>query len=150
MGALDGLTIQNSNGFHDGGNQLCGDINQNIISWSETNGMSDATLTRFQMHGQQFIIAPDYTPCPKLADFSPNGIPPVPCWIWHELKYKTSEDNKTVSLSSTQFATSTTFWLPIVRGFHYCKIISPARVMEWYYVDGLRQFYSIINPPVSL
>lgn len=131
----------------DGGNHLCGDINQNVISWAEANAIAPATLSRFKMYGQQFTIAPDYTPCPKLADLLPSGVPPGPCWIWEELRYKTSEDNKTVSLSSTQFATTLDIWLPMVRGFHYCKIISPARVMEWYYVDGLRQFYSTKNPP---
>lgn len=23
--------------------------------------------------------------------------------------------------------------------FHYCKLLSPARIMEWMYVDGLRR-----------
>ena len=27
--------------------------------------------------------------------------------------------------------------------FHYCKLLSPARAMEWVYVDGLRRFLPI-------
>ena len=25
-------------------------------------------------------------------------------------------------------------------GYHYCKLLSPARAIEWMYVDGLRAF----------
>lgn len=28
---------------------------------------------------------------------------------------------------------------PDSAGFHYCKLLSPARIMEWIYVDGLRR-----------
>lgn len=24
-------------------------------------------------------------------------------------------------------------------GYHYCKLLSPARAMEWIYVDGLKE-----------
>ena len=29
---------------------------------------------------------------------------------------------------------------PDSSGFHYCKLLSPARAMEWIYVDGLRRY----------
>lgn len=30
-------------------------------------------------------------------------------------------------------------------GYHYCKLLSPARAMEWIYVDGLRYYDSLSN-----
>jgi hypothetical protein len=30
-------------------------------------------------------------------------------------------------------------WIPDPGCFHYCKLLSPARVTEWMYVDGLRE-----------
>jgi hypothetical protein len=35
--------------------------------------------------------------------------------------------------------------LPCDAGFHYCKILSPARSVEWMYVDGLKNKYSTKN-----
>jgi hypothetical protein len=29
---------------------------------------------------------------------------------------------------------------PDSAGYHYCKLLSPARAMEWIYVDGLRKY----------
>lgn len=31
------------------------------------------------------------------------------------------------------------YWLKETAGLHYCKVLSPARVIEWIYVDGLRE-----------
>jgi hypothetical protein len=28
-------------------------------------------------------------------------------------------------------------WL---RGFHYCKLLSPSRALEWFYVDSLKPY----------
>lgn len=35
-------------------------------------------------------------------------------------------------------ATPKDYWISSAAGFHYCKLLSPARVMEWMYIDGLR------------
>jgi hypothetical protein len=33
--------------------------------------------------------------------------------------------------------TPTTYPIKAARGFHYCKVLSPFRVIEWIYVDSL-------------
>jgi len=33
--------------------------------------------------------------------------------------------------------TPTDYFIEAAAGFHYCKLISPFRAMEWMYVDGL-------------
>ena len=53
-------------------------------------------------------------------------------------------DNSTtpgrVWVNSTGFTTPLPFFLPVSGGFHYCLLLSPARAIEWIYVDSLRTF----------
>ena len=93
---------------------------------------SPNTLARFSKYGQSFTVGKDIDVCPA-----------GPCWIWKELQYVESSDGNSVEVSSPQFSTPTDFWLKMSAGFHYCKVLSPARVIEWLYVDGLRAKYSL-------
>ncbi len=34
--------------------------------------------------------------------------------------------------------TPTTYFIQYAAAFHYCKVLSPARAMEWIYVDSLK------------
>ena len=72
-----------------------------------------------------------------------------PCWIWTELSYEESADGSEVVVQAPYFATEYDFPLPMSAGFHYCKVLSPARALEWIYVDGLRAKYSLKNPPAT-
>lgn len=115
----------------DGGAVRCGEINQAALDWARS-ATAQATVARYDAHGQHYVVGPDVDVCPA-----------GPCWIWEELHYTPSEDRKTVVLTSPQFATETDFPLPKTAGFHYCKVLSPARAVEWMYVDSLREFYSL-------
>lgn len=43
-------------------------------------------------------------------------------------------------MQSPAFVTDVTAHIyPDSAGYHYCKLLSPARIMEWIYVDGLRR-----------
>ena len=35
--------------------------------------------------------------------------------------------------------------VPAAAGFHYCKVLSPARAMEWIYMGGLKKYMGIKN-----
>ena len=89
-------------------------------------------MGRFKSYGQPYTIGLDIDVCPA-----------GPCWIWKELQYNTTASGDAVELRSPQFSTATDFPLPKTAGFHYCKVLSPARAMEWIYVDGLRAKYSL-------
>lgn len=115
----------------DGGGVRCGEINQFSWDWAKSSTASK-TLERFTNYGQPYVIGSDVDVCPA-----------GPCWIWEELHYNRTVSNDYVLLTSPQFSTATDFWLPKTAGFHYCKVLSPARAMEWMYVDGLRAKYSL-------
>jgi len=42
-------------------------------------------------------------------------------------------------------STPTDFKIKASAGFHYCKILSPFRVLEWIYIDGLYDHNGIKN-----
>jgi len=67
-------------------------------------------------------------------------------WIPSAMKNEDKVDergNPYVEVRSPVFSSSTGNSLLQTRGVHYCKLLSPARAMEWIYVDGLRKFYSV-------
>jgi len=60
-----------------------------------------------------------------------------PLWIWTYMKYSTNKTTGTVTVQSPMMRTPTTYPIKAARGFHYCKVLSPFRVIEWIYVDSL-------------
>lgn len=128
---VDGVQFEDT----DGGGARCSEINQKSIDWAQ-NTAGARTIERFYSKGkgQPYIVGPDKDVCPA-----------GPCWIWQELQYVPAADNSTVQLISPQFVTATDFKIPKSAGFHYCKVLSPARALEWLYVDGLRQFGSLAS-----
>lgn len=115
----------------DGDHRRCSEINQKAIDYALSHVGKD-TASRFAKFGQPYQVADDIDVCAA-----------GPCWIWKELQYDVTDDGNAVSLSSPQFVTPVDFWLKMSAGFHYCKILSPARAVEWMYVDGLRAKYSL-------
>lgn len=48
-----------------------------------------------------------------------------------------------IQIQSPVLRTPYDYWIPGFEGVHYCKLLSPARAMEWIYVDGLRYYNSM-------
>eukprot|EP01099_Mayorella_cantabrigiensis_P001008 TRINITY_DN1421_c0_g1_i2.p1 TRINITY_DN1421_c0_g1~~TRINITY_DN1421_c0_g1_i2.p1 ORF type:complete len:555 (+),score=122.90 TRINITY_DN1421_c0_g1_i2:119-1783(+) len=116
----------------DGGNVRCGEINQQALDYAFA-AAATWTVNRFNAVGQPYRIASDLEVCP-------------PCWIWKELQYDEVDDGSgrsSVELSSPQYSSPIDLPLKISAGFHFCKVLSPARAIEWIYVDGLRKYYSL-------
>lgn len=124
----------------DGSNAgICQSINQAAYEWALKHA-SPVALGRFQKYGQKLSFAED-----KKSGFGIMG----PTWIHDSLTYTPSQDKKTVVVQSHYFTTANKNLgdVPFIQtvGYHYCKLLSPARAMEWIYVDGLKEFYGFKN-----
>lgn len=65
-----------------------------------------------------------------------------PLWIENPLKLKPvrGSDGRVVAVSVSAPCSHTDVDYPVkaAAGYHYCKLLSPARAMEWIFTDGLR------------
>jgi len=107
----------------DSGNR-CADINQAAIDWALANASPQA-LQSFKHSGVIFKPMPDVKP------FPPAG----PFWIWKYLQYELQGNTLEMTAPFAFYPLDSN---PYGAGNHYCKLLSPARVIEWIYIDALR------------
>jgi len=60
-----------------------------------------------------------------------------PLWIWTFMKYGVNDDKTVMTVQSPMMRTPTTYPIKSAAGFHYCKVLSPFRVLEHIYTDSL-------------
>ena len=65
------------------------------------------------------------------------------------MEYTESEDRKTVTVQAPMMRTPIDYFIGSAAGFHYCKVLSPFRVLEWMYTDSLFAFNGINNSTES-
>jgi hypothetical protein len=109
----------------DSGN-LCAYINDQSYGWA-LNNSGAATASRFQSVGQPLEMGKD------ISEFG------GPAWIWSALAFADNNSTGAETVSSPAQATPLKYPIAAAAGFHYCKLLSPARAMEWIYIDGLRK-----------
>lgn len=120
--------------------QFCKIANQKAYEWALSNAAS-ATAKRFNQQGQKYTFGDDM---PKAGG---------PLFLYAHLQFNEVTDSsgeKVIEVAAPMQKTEIDYWTkhfgPIPRPsavpdpgcFHYCKLLSPARAMEWVYVDGLR------------
>merc|ERR1711904_236773 len=120
--------------------QFCAQTNKQAYEWAQKNAGS-ATVSRFNSYGQKYTFADDI---PKSGG---------PLFIYAHLQFNELTDasgEKVISVAAPMQKTEIDYWKkhlgPIPRPssvpdpgcFHYCKLLSPARAMEWIYIDSLR------------
>jgi len=118
--------------------QTCSSINAAALDWALKHADAEV-LERFKKSGEPLVMVDDI-----VAPVGMHG----PTWIANELNY-TREANSTsptgthVTVQSWTFVVANTneghvpWFFPV--GMHYCKLLSPARAMEWIYTDSLRK-----------
>jgi hypothetical protein len=126
----------------DGSLAICRTINELSISLAIKSAPA-SILQRYTQYGEPLVPVDDVK-----SGIGPEG----PKWIQDELKYTRVTRPDGTSVMSVQ---SWTFDTPnvnhgdvpyyVTAGYHYCKILSPARSMEWLMVDSLRLRGSLGN-----
>ena len=110
---------------------ICSEINRLSVAYANEHAGA-ATKKRFDTYGEPLEMG---------DDLGPYNIGPL--WIWNDLHYDEKKPGPVMVVSSPMMKTPVDYWESAAAGFHYCKLLSPARSMEWLYVDGLRAHYSI-------
>jgi len=120
----------------DQGTNNCKLINEQAYQWALKNAEASVRDT-FSKYGEPYVMVDDVE--------APIGIK-GPTWIEKEMIYKRVKDAKTgksrIEIQSWSFCVANTkdgdlpWYFPV--GMHYCKLLSPARAMEWIYTEGVR------------
>lgn len=131
---------------------FCKETNEKAYKWALDHAGSVAA-NRFDKYGQKFTFGADV----------PKSGGPLFLDAHLEFNEKTNSDGeKVIELASPMQKTEIDYWKkhfgPIPRPssvpdpgcFHYCKLLSPARAMEWIYSDSLRLKRSLQSVAASL
>jgi hypothetical protein len=118
---------------------FCAQTNQEAYNWALANAPSQS-IDRFKRQGTLMVMG---------QDIQKSG---GPWWINGRLEFnqKVAEGRNVVEVASPAAKTEQDYWkdhfhipkpafIPDPGCYHYCKLLSPARAMEWIMVDGLRQ-----------
>jgi len=100
---------------------MCKDVNEKAAAMAEKL-LSNSSLMRFKAHGRILRFKPDWN---TVAG---------PVWIKEVLELKTNASAMSVGSPSIHDSLSSV----IFPGVDYCKLLSPARAMDWMMTDSLK------------
>jgi len=120
---------------------FCRLINEQAYEWALTHAEA-SVRARFEADGEPLVMVDD-----KEATIGITG----PQWIQDKLVYTRVDnaDTSRTAVAGTNTHIEIQSWTFVVSkapisskyipdGMHYCKLLSPARAMEWIYTDALR------------
>lgn len=106
----------------------CQEINQYAYEWVRKNWAGDkAPIERYDSIGQPLEFIEDTK--------SESGI----TWINRDIIY--TNTTEAYQVSSRKLLSPIDFEVKIAAGMLYCKLMSPARIVEWMLVDSLKEKY---------
>ena len=111
----------------------CADINDQSIEWALKRA-SSAAMNNYNTYGIKMVTGDDKGPYNE-----------GPLWIWTYMSYNVDKDKTTMTVQSPMMRTPTDYWASSAAGFHYCKVLSPFRVLEHIYIDSLFERDGIKN-----
>ena len=116
----------------------CGDVNAYAIEVAEQIMQSTPAgkhaLQRFKNSGRPICIGEDFTPFGNIG----------PLFVKEHLEVKDDKKNNCLSVKALREG-PTSLTSMLFPGVHYCKLLSPARVIEYYMTDGLKSKSTCLN-----
>jgi hypothetical protein len=114
--------------------KICASINEAAFNWAMDTA-SEHARSRFTKWGKKLVYLNDHV-----------TLSVGPLWINGKLRYSkelNKDGEEFLGIQSVSMKTDGDKRLinrlhPDSEGQHYCKLLSPARAMEWIYTDGLR------------
>lgn len=124
------------------GTKTCADMNQYAIDLAEQlmqeTDAGKHALDRFKQKGRPICLGDDFAPFGNIG----------PLFVQETISVKDDSKNNCLKVESIregpQALTSHIF-----PGIHYCKFISPSRVIEYYMTDGLKSSSTCLNTDSS-
>lgn len=107
---------------------VCQGINQMAINWGVSKASSKAQ-SDYNTHGKKLVAG---------LDLKPAGAGPE--WIWTYIQYNDNAAKTQTEVRSPTMRLPMNYWEIEVQGNHYCKLLSPYRVLEWVYIDSLKDY----------
>ncbi|CAB9519247.1 expressed unknown protein [Seminavis robusta] len=102
------------------------DLNEKTLAWAMENAPT-RVKRRYQQRGVQLVPGDDIN--------HSSG----PSWIWSYMNYENDpQDPNCRVVRSHTMATPTDHPIPAAGGKLYCKLLSPAKALDWMYTDSLR------------
>lgn len=128
----------------------CALINAAALNWA-MNVAAPKVVDRYNKVGQKYVV--------DMAAGDKKVCVAGPCWIWASLEYQDQhkgEEEVRIVAPTFAFENKNPYpcdektpdkqhALPCTAGMHYCKLLSPARVIEWMYVDSNRLHNSLAS-----
>lgn len=120
------------------GTKTCGDMNQYAIELAEQimqqTPSGKHALDRFKQKGRPICLGDDFAPLGNIG----------PLFVKETLSVKDDSKNNCLKVESLKEG-PTGLKSHIFPGIHYCKFLSPARVIEYYMTDGLKSKSTCLN-----
>jgi hypothetical protein len=101
---------------------------EEILAKSEAG---KATLARYKKRGRGIFFGADFSPLGNIGPLFVKG------------SIKIQDSPKGITVSSITISSAITS--PLFPGVHYCKFISPARVIDYIMIDSLKEKSGCLN-----
>ena len=143
MAAADRVAQQLGLSSNEYSQKTCADVNQYAIDLAEELMAKTAAgkhaLERFKNNGRRICLGPDFSPVGNIG----------PLFVEETISIKDDTSDNCLQVESLKEGPTGLKSL-IFPGIHYCKLLSPARVIEYYMTDGLKSKSTCLNTDSSI